>query len=521
MKVKAFIQHKDKYCNKMVLQALVPFVTLKESVLFTSRTNPNSRETSTESMSKSSFEFYQRRIDLKRIADIEQFIVESIKEELDGTILATLFPSSTILAVSDEENGIVKLDDECCEVNFTTNVFIVDGQHRMMAMCRLYDKMTTNPTLFDAEIVEYLRNYKFNCTILVNYDLWEQGQVFINVNFKQKAVNKSLYYEIFGSEYRENKSDWHRNKIYLAHSIVRELNEHPDSPFFNRIKMLGTGVGFVSQAFMVEALLPKFSAFEMWDFNSEDIMRDELDCYYSTELLSYFVAIKRLLPKFWPAKDDTKGTLICKTTGAGAFIRLMSMVRDPENNTIVESLRKSARKHEVCEEYVAMVMRILAPLANYEEKLFGAESEFVGGSGRATELKLFRKMLYLIENASVAAVSTGVELPEGLSVTEVSEQLQEYLWLNEIDDLACLSHHYEVEDITDFEISACNNTNDSYRLTCKFNISVNLFMDNEDNTGFTMSFPCNCSCVFDDNRGKLELDTDDLVFDVNTDSLYE
>lgn len=523
MKVKAFIQHKDKNCNKMVLQALVPFVTLKESVLFTNRTNPNSRETSIENLSKSSYEYYQRRIDMKRIADIEQFIVESIQEEMNGTILATLFPSSTILAIADDENEVNKIEGEdCCEIDFKSNVFIVDGQHRMMAMCRLYDKMIKNPSLFDSEIINYLNQYKFNCTILVNYDLWEQGQVFINVNFKQKAVNKSLYYEIFGSEYRENRSDWRRNKIYIAHTIVKELNEHKDSPFFNRIKMLGTGAGYISQAFIVESLQPKFNAFEIWNLNSDDACISAFEhSFFGTELLSFFVAIKRLLPKYWPSEDEVKGTLICKTTGIGAFIRLMSLVRDPENETILAALRKSAQKHEVCEEYVAMVCRILSPLKNHEDRLFGPESEFTGGSGKATEVKLYRKMLYLIENANASDNSINIKMPDELTIADAAEQLQDFLWQNVIDDLDCLAHHYEVDDISDFEVETCEKAIDSYRLTCNFNVTVDLFMDNEDNIGFPMTFPAKCDCVFDIKSGKAELDSEDVSISVNTDSFYE
>lgn len=522
MKVKAFIQHKDENCNKMVLQALVPFVTLKESVLFTNRTNPNSRETSSEKLSKSSYEYYQRRIDMKRIADIEQFIVESIEEETNGTILATLFPSSMILAIADDDNVVRIIDDDCCEVDFRSNVFIVDGQHRMMAMCRLYDKLTKSPSLFSFKIIDYLDKYKFNCTILVNYDLWEQGQVFINVNFKQKAVNKSLYYEIFGSEYRENKSDWRRNKIYIAHTIVKELNEHKDSPFFKRIKMLGTGAGYISQAFMVESLLPKFNAFEIWSFNSEDLCLSDFDhLYFGTELLSFFVAIKRLLPKYWPSANDAKGSLICKTTGVGAFIRLMSLVRDPENEKILSALRKSAMKNEVCEEYVVMVCRILSPLKDNEDKLFGAESEFAGGSGKATEVKLYRKMLYLIENTNAINNTTDIQMPQELSVSDAAEQIQEYLWLNVVEDLDGLSHHYEVEDISDFEITSCVKAIDGYKLTCNFNVTVNLFIDEEDNIGFSMTFPAKCNCVFDMKSGKAELDVDDITIEVNTDSYYE
>ena len=220
--MKASIQHKDGLNQKLILQALVPFTQLRKSVLFTYRANVTQQEDNKYAQFVSSMEFYQRRVDSKRSDEIKDFIRDSILQERTGRQMATLFPTSMILALSvDEDNEFGnKLDienDETCDINIQTNVFIVDGQHRMMGMIKLYDELSrfVVRTAEDDYVLDYLKKYRFNCTILVNYDLWEQGQVFVNVNFKQKPVNKSLYYEIFGSEYREDKSDWQRNKIIL------------------------------------------------------------------------------------------------------------------------------------------------------------------------------------------------------------------------------------------------------------------------------------------------------------------
>ena len=144
--MKAYIQHKDKLNQKLILQALVPFVCLKDSVLFTYRTNDTQIGAEKQTQFRSSIDFYQRRIDSKRSNDIKEFIRKSILSEKNGSQLATLFPTSMILALSvddegDNGNRIKIIDNDSCELEFESNIFIVDGQHRMMGMIKLYDEL--------------------------------------------------------------------------------------------------------------------------------------------------------------------------------------------------------------------------------------------------------------------------------------------------------------------------------------------------------------------------------------------
>ena len=76
--MKAYIQHKDKMNQKLILQALVPFVSLKDSVLFTYRTNEAQIGAEKQIQFQSSMDFYQRRVDSKRSNDIKEFIRKSI-----------------------------------------------------------------------------------------------------------------------------------------------------------------------------------------------------------------------------------------------------------------------------------------------------------------------------------------------------------------------------------------------------------------------------------------------------------
>lgn len=523
--MKAFIQHKDKSCNKMVMQALIGFMELKDSVVFTSKTNLNRQNKSERRIAKESLDYYQRRIDTSRIAEIEHFIIESILDERNNIILATLFPSSMIIAITDEENDVKHIDNESCSIDLRQNVFIVDGQHRMLAMMRVYEKLEGNRELDDEEkayIKEYLEQYRFNCTVLVNYDLWEQGQVFINVNFKQKPVNKSLYYEIFGSVYREDKSEWSRNKIYLAHCLAKTLNERKESPYYQRVKMLGTGVGYISQAFIVEALIPHFGVKGIWqyNFNQGRLVPGEFT-YFATELLSFFVAIKQLFSDYWPKEDATKGTLISKTTSFGAFSRIMGLMRDCEDQVMIDALKISTKKQELCELYMQRVIERLTPLKESAETLFGKDSEFAKGSGRGWEAKLYQRLLLILHKSEEDFHKENMRFIQYLDIDEVYEQIQEYVYTNPIEDVDTLANHYEIEDINDLAISSIKKGIDCYMVSGEFNIRVILYLDNEDEEGFPMSFPAKFQATFDTYGKEFKLDAESVGISVNTDKYYK
>ena len=523
--MRAQIQHKDISESRWILQALVPFVALKDAVLFTYRATLYQAEEDKKGEFQSSLDFYQRRVDSKRSDEIKKFIRNSILQERDKLQMATLFPTSMILALNaDNEDGGNRLkiiDDESCELDIKTNVFIVDGQHRMMGMMKLYDELDQLMIKTDEDeyVYDFLKKYKFNCTILINYDLWEQGQVFVNVNFKQKPVNKSLYYEIFGAEYREEQSDWQRNKIYLAHTMARMLNEHKDSPFYHRIKMLGTGKGYVSQAFVVEALQKQFRKDALWYFDpDEKSLRDVETDYFGIELLSFFVAIKRLFKEYWPKEGNEKGTIICKTTGFGAWVKLMGLMRQDDDVEMLDALRQSAKRNEVCDKYIGHVTNTIAPMKSAADVLFGEDSEFKSSSGQGSEAKLYKKMLYYIQNP-IGSKHSDAEYPFDPDI--LCEEIQEYVWTNPIDDLDPLGHHYDVEDISAFSIVSYKKGIDAVKVKASFTLSVNIYLDNEDDSGFFMQFPAECTAELDKEGDGYELNAATVEVRVDTDKYYQ
>ena len=83
--MRASIQHKDSQNQKLILQALVPFTELRDSVLFTYRSQDTQGSYEKQTQFQASMDFYQRRVDSKRSNDIKDFIKHSILLEKKGS----------------------------------------------------------------------------------------------------------------------------------------------------------------------------------------------------------------------------------------------------------------------------------------------------------------------------------------------------------------------------------------------------------------------------------------------------
>lgn len=102
----------------------------------------------------------------------------------------------------------------------------------------------------------------------------------------------------------------------------------------------------------------------------------------------------------------------------------------------------------------------------------------------------------------------------------ISEQIQEYVWSHSIDDLDALAHHYEVEDVSDVDVLASEEKEGCVEVNLTFEISVTLYMDNEDEDGFTMKFPSECKAEFDKIGEGYRIHPDTVEIKVNTDEYY-
>ena len=184
MKIDAKVTGGDVESQKLILQANIPFFFLLDKVKFT-HMKDDLDDPMTDNDDNSQ-DYYQRRVDRKRITAIKRHISDSILSQKNGKSVCVLVPTALLLAASSEDSTYTYQSN----VNITdllpysdSKFYIVDGQHRMQAMIELYKELSdSSPSMFPATensdliyILNYLRKYEFNCSILLNFDLWEQA----------------------------------------------------------------------------------------------------------------------------------------------------------------------------------------------------------------------------------------------------------------------------------------------------------------------------------------------------------
>lgn len=419
--MKAFVLNGDVESQKLVLQVNIPFLELYKKARFTYMEDPTN-DPYDESDNVPVNDYYQRRVDEERVKKIKKFIQTSILNQKNNQRVAVLFPTAMLLAVQstmDEKLEIGKEYELNNILNDDSEFFIVDGQHRLYSMKALYDELGDG-WLFDQKdneyVLEYLENYIFNCTVLLNYDLWEQAQVFADVNFNQKKVSSSLYYTIYGMNYSSDQSDLNRNYIYIAHQLVRLLNSHPNSPLKGFVKMLGVGTGFISQAFVADALMRNIKSPQgIWYVDPYNMNVPPVYRYMTIETLSFFSAVSKVFSDYWPSDKEPK-SIICKTTGLGALLRLMAYLHKNMVPSEVLAEMKSMTESKVCERYELLVTDLLHLLDSDKEKLFSLKGNYAGTGGKGLEVKLYREMRHIITNPDLKLVSEKSVMVNGKQV---------------------------------------------------------------------------------------------------------
>lgn len=197
---------------------------------------------------------------------------------------------------TEEENILLENKPECALCNgklyiplVEKSIFIVDGQHRFEGMKKFY-------TQFDHSKIKNL--FEYFITVLIDYDLYQQSRIFASINFNQKSVNRSLYYDIFGSIFQK------KDKVTFAHYLVKNLNETEE--FNNIVKMLGSGSGTVSLAFMVETIINNLLVSNSCMYKLYLDYENEKSLVYKKlpEFLeNYLLFIKNNFPKYFPKSE--------------------------------------------------------------------------------------------------------------------------------------------------------------------------------------------------------------------------
>lgn len=265
----------------------------------------------------------QREVEPKRVRELHQYV---------NTIDAC-FPTSVILAIQpecaefNEDRNVLTLrsyHDEAGKViiNRANIARVLDGQHRIEGLAGLKN----GP-------------FQINVSIFVDMDIAEQAYLFSVVNLAQTKVKKSLVYDLF--DYSRSRSPQKS-----AHNIAVALDQIPESPFYKRIKRLGSATPgrkgeTLTQATFVESVMAYISTNPVEDRDlfkrgklpakatsteSEklifrNLFLDEEDMKVADILMSYFSAASEKWPAAW--SNPATGYILGKTNGYRSLMRLL------------------------------------------------------------------------------------------------------------------------------------------------------------------------------------------------------
>lgn len=172
--------------------------------------------------------------------------------------------------------------------------FVIDGQHRLRAF-------------------DYARKKDFPLivTALIDLSLAEIAEIFVKINYYQKPVNKSLALDLLGI----TKDIF--PQYYYFHDLVERLNDDIESPFYNNIRMLGVGKGFISQASIISAI-EKYKLDRI--LKECNIPIDDGKTLYNI-FWNYFRAVSKVFNEHWG-----ENRFLSKTIGIRALIRLLGYI---------------------------------------------------------------------------------------------------------------------------------------------------------------------------------------------------
>lgn len=291
-----------------------------------------------EDLEKITFADVRRLRDGTENREVEDYIgiqrkLDSRREKIIGkyvNLVDATFPNSIIISVSSEHAEYIK-NKGVLRLEYKDDIAkVLDGQHRIAGFQKYEGKRGT---------------FELIVTIYVDMELEDQAIVFATINKEQKNVSNSLVTDLFA--FAESRSPQK-----TGHNIARALNKKKGSPFFDKIKILGTAESSnetITQSTFVDSILKyitrdKQSDRDFYRRNKKDesqklphidekeskrlflrnIFIDDVNDIKIAQLLwNYFYAVQQKWPIAWniPANNN----ILNKSTG---FIALMRFFKD-------------------------------------------------------------------------------------------------------------------------------------------------------------------------------------------------
>jgi len=246
----------------------------------------------------------QREESDKRIKEIAKYCGDT-----DAT-----FPTPIIIAIDDKADVRIEGD----EIVFSGDEIIgevIDGQHRLGGL----------------KNSNYLSKFQLPVVLMFNLMPEEKAYVFSIINSKQTRVNMSLIYDLFALSSK-------RSPYKTCHETARALNKEIDSPFYNRLKMLGKKEGdqelaSLSQGTFIKYMLEliskkpdddtiKLKRGESLEPDEKLVLRqyfiDGKDSVIYKIIVNLFNGVKAVFEEEWNQPDKY---ILSKSIGFGSIIK--------------------------------------------------------------------------------------------------------------------------------------------------------------------------------------------------------
>lgn len=197
-------------------------------------------------------------LDIVDLEDPENFILNQIQRSQRKTRLIEIwkylrysnfpyFPTSVVWAINWEDSiWFNSLWNDIFEIDLTdkpvNSIFIVDWQHRLLGSVLKYDDLPDEIIENDKSLVKENINWvdyvfanekmEIMLTLLVNFPLELQANIFQTINFYSKPISPSMYYNLFN--FASLDISWSE----LSHSIImklKELDEKKNNSIWSKI----------------------------------------------------------------------------------------------------------------------------------------------------------------------------------------------------------------------------------------------------------------------------------------------
>lgn len=237
--------------------------------------------------------------------------IQAYCEDVDAT-----FPTSIILSIDTSlEDVSVDITETELHLKFA-NYFgsVIDGQHRLKGIL-LSDKAD---------------EFYLPVVFMLNPTAEDEAYIFSIINSTQRKVNPSLIYDLFDVMSK-------RSPKKTVHDIARAFNGRENSPFYNRLKMLGKKTpdqagATLSQGTFGKRILnlitgnadedarlikkdKKLSDDDIYIFRKYFI--NDKDDVIMKILLNCFQALRKVFYEEW---DNPHNNILWKTTGFNAVV---------------------------------------------------------------------------------------------------------------------------------------------------------------------------------------------------------